>query len=276
MPLNLNNNEVTGVDLNNTEVSEVRLNGDTVFSAGASLQDIVAPGNLVAWYPFENQAVDETRTGGILDNAGISVGDSSDYSGSVSGATYQSSGGVTDINSGPNSGAFDFGGPPSGDLIDTFINPSGGTGDFNNSTITIWVNPDQTGTRVRILSSYDGDGGLNNGEIILGQETAGWEFTAENTSGQIIADNFGTEVASPTFLSMVLSGNDVLLYENGNLKLTVTYSNTAEFSGRLTIGEDQSGARNNENFSGLIDDVRFYNKSLSGGEINQIYQNTEP
>jgi len=33
MPLNLNNNEVTGVDLNNTEVSEVRLNGDTVFSA---------------------------------------------------------------------------------------------------------------------------------------------------------------------------------------------------------------------------------------------------
>jgi len=33
MPLNLNNNEVTGVDLNNTEVSEVRLNGQTVFQA---------------------------------------------------------------------------------------------------------------------------------------------------------------------------------------------------------------------------------------------------
>jgi len=36
MPLNLNTNEVTGVDLNNTEVSEVRLNGQTVFSAGGS------------------------------------------------------------------------------------------------------------------------------------------------------------------------------------------------------------------------------------------------
>jgi len=33
MPLNLNNNEVAGVDLNNTEVSEVRLNGQTVFTA---------------------------------------------------------------------------------------------------------------------------------------------------------------------------------------------------------------------------------------------------
>jgi len=38
MPLNLNNNEVTGVDLNNTEVSEVRLNGQTVFGAASQLQ----------------------------------------------------------------------------------------------------------------------------------------------------------------------------------------------------------------------------------------------
>jgi hypothetical protein len=39
MVLNLNNNEVTGVDLNGTEVSEVRLNGQTVFSAGADIPD---------------------------------------------------------------------------------------------------------------------------------------------------------------------------------------------------------------------------------------------
>jgi hypothetical protein len=37
MPLNLNTNEVTGVDLNNTEVSEVRLNGQTVFTAGPDI-----------------------------------------------------------------------------------------------------------------------------------------------------------------------------------------------------------------------------------------------
>jgi len=74
MPLNLNNNEVTGVDLNNTEVSEVRLNGQTVFTSVSS--GVAASGTVLAQYRIDQ-------------NSGLTVADDTgnEFSFSVSGAS---------------------------------------------------------------------------------------------------------------------------------------------------------------------------------------------
>jgi len=72
MPLNLNNNEVTGVDLNNTEVSEVRLNGQTVFSAGPDLPTFETQfwtqvdGNPNVSFSGDSQTIQGVGTNGIL------------------------------------------------------------------------------------------------------------------------------------------------------------------------------------------------------------------
>ena len=90
-PVSIDGTDITGATIDGTDVQEITVDGDVVFSAGP---DIVKPGNLIAWYPFESgDASDETRTGGVLDNNGIAVGDSTDYSGTNSGASFVTGGG---------------------------------------------------------------------------------------------------------------------------------------------------------------------------------------
>jgi len=69
----------------------------------------VAYSNLVAWYPFDSARYTGSNADDVTGIIGGS-GDDTAFDGTVNGATYQSSGGVTDINAGTNSGAYDFDG----------------------------------------------------------------------------------------------------------------------------------------------------------------------
>jgi hypothetical protein len=276
MPLNLNNNEVTGVDLNNTEVSEVRLNGQTVFSAVAELQDIVAPGDLVAWYPLDGNVNDETRTGGVLDNAGITVGDSTNYSATNFGVSFQS-GGVNDYTNGQY-GLFD-----GNSNIEIFNEGLGSTYIFGtNWSISAWARADEN---------------YSSGESYFIVDGGSWER---------IGFGWNTILAGPGYYNVVISTGDRDIvgadppYQSANvgtwLHHVFTYDGTMRYyingvlQGSLAQGTASVegdfvaiGSNSNETFGapdyhweGGIDDVRFYDKVLSGSEINQIYQNTDP
>lgn len=87
-----------------TGIHEVNINGQIV-EIDVTVPTPVAYSNLVAWYPFDSSFYGGSDADDVtaLFNPNQS-GDSTAYDGTVNGATYQPTGGVTDINIGVNSG----------------------------------------------------------------------------------------------------------------------------------------------------------------------------
>jgi len=116
----------------------------------------VAASDLVAWYPFRS------GTGEDLTAGNSNFGDTTDYSATINGATFKPSGGVTDIKTGANSGAFDLDGTD--DTLDL-----GTVADSDQSlSFMSWVKPDvvNASTAQRVITKYGG-GGSNSGAIVL-------------------------------------------------------------------------------------------------------------
>jgi uncharacterized protein (TIGR02145 family) len=70
------------------------------------------------------------------------------------------------------------------------------------------------------------------------------------------------------------ASNDHKLYIDGTLLATSTNSVSAPAVDRATIGDWPEGTENNpEDYhaTGLIDEVRIYNRALSAGEVQQLY-----
>jgi len=111
----------------------------------------VAASDLVAWYPFRS------GTGEDITAGDSNFGDTTDYSATVNGATYKPNGGVRDIKTGANSGAFELDGTD--DTLDL-----GTVADSDQSlTIMTWLKPDvYRGTRVvtKLDASGASDGAL--------------------------------------------------------------------------------------------------------------------
>jgi hypothetical protein len=251
-------------------VQEITVDGDVVFSAGPGIGDIVASSNLVAWFPMEAGTVlDETRTGGILDNEGISVGDSTDYSGSVQNATHLSSGGAFDLDTGGNSGVFDFDG--TGDLLTTGV--------FETEPVTMmaWARFDGASLGNR---NYIFDQDENRFNISTGRDgRVGMEAEIfDGSSKQISTSNTASTLTH--FAVTVASDGTMKFYINGASQGSISTSGIAVLntSRHLTIGHSFAdiGTNNSDGWNGLIDDVRVYNTDLSQSQIDQIYENTEP
>jgi len=270
IPTSIDGTDITGATIDGTDVQEITVDGQTVFSAGPSLQDIVAPGNLIAWYPFTNQADDETRTGGILDNDGITVGDATDYSPNTIQPTYQTSGGVTDLQTGPNSAYYDF--TPTEKIITPNIN----IGSTDVATLTAWTNP----------TSYDVDylalGDANSDMVTLSLENKSGNLTLTaiekiNNSFDFVQKITNKPVGSLNFVGMCYNSNsnEIVLYLDGNKIHTGTFNgNLSQINNpQLHMGASILG---NSPLDGLLDDVRVYNKELSQSECDSIFQNTKP
>jgi len=266
-PTSIDGTDITGATIDGQDVEEITVDGQTVFTAGPSNLP-VAYSNLVAWYPFDSA----TYGGSNADDVTAIIGGSGDdtaYDGTVNGPTYQSSGGVTDINAGANSGAFDFDGV--NDLIET--SPTTGF-DLNNLTISFWTNFAVPSTNYRFI--FRGN---------LGQESfqSSFEFTYRTFDGMkmIIGNGSGLVSAQTTNVSTntdehvagTYDGSTIKVYINGNLEDSTSTSITPEQDGdRLLIGTGENGRY----LDGMMDDVRIYNTALSSTQINQIYQNTKP
>jgi len=269
-PTSIDGTDITGATIDGTDVQEITVDGDVVFSAGPQINNFpVAYSNLVAWYPFDSA----TYGGSNADDVTAIIGGSGDdtaYDGVVSGATYQSSGGVTDINAGANSGAFDFDG---NDYID--LNTTMNQLVADDFTICCWAKPDNTTQNGHMLTLSQ-----NFVELSLNGGSGGTGFAFAIFD---IASNFNVaEVGSQPQVNQFHhvcgtydnNSQEIKLFVNGVRKQTTSSLRSEVINLNWFLGYQES--INNRFFEGVIEDARFYDKTLSPSEISQIYQNTQP
>jgi len=261
-PTSIDGTDITGATIDGTDVQEITVDGQTVFSAQTLP---VAYSNLVGWYPFDSA----TYGGANADDVTAIIGGSGDdtaYDGTLSGATYQSSGGVTDINAGANSGAFDFDG--SNDFIQTSKVP------LSSHTKMAWFNADSL-----------------NGLVFGAKDSPDSEYTFINIEGGdleyifddgvVSFDRIITETISAsqwihaaiTYDSTTSSSNCEMFIDGVSVG-TASKSSGITFDNNQNIGENVNN--DDRNFNGNIDDCRIYNRVLTAIEISDIYNRTEP
>jgi len=230
----------------------------------------VAASDLVAWYPFRSGSAEDLTAGDSR------FGDTTDYSAVVNGATFQANGGVTDIQTGANSGAFDFDGVD--DTIDL-----GTVADSDQSlTLMLWVKPDTVSKRFhRFFSKLDGFNAGENGSIVLSTDSDGDRprFAVSIKSNNAVI--LGNTMAVDTFVHLAgrydFQSGTITLFQNGTPVGNSSPGQAPALSQReWRVGEDKPTGAKNEFLDGTADGVRIYDAALSDSQINQIYLNTEP
>jgi hypothetical protein len=263
-PTNIDGTDITGATIDGQDVDSITIDGQEVFSAGPNLP--VALSNLVAWYPF-----DPSSYAGMTNNAddatdGLAgAGDTTAFDGTVNGATYLPSGGVTDINAGANSGAFDFSSNNDTIRIDT-----------NTTTEPMSFSCFVMGTNSSTSGVFMDQGSLR---FFIGHERLGGSDGIGATVFN--GNNFVTQTSGitldTTFRHVVgtIDSNFTLeLFVDGVSQGT---TNTGGFNQRRveqTIGSAVGGIQNAH--EGVIDDARVYNKALSSAEVSDIFNATKP
>jgi len=262
-PISIDGTDITGATIDGTDVQEITVDGQTVFSAGPS-NFPVAYSNLVAWYPFDSATYGGSNADDVTAILGGS-GDDTAYDGTVSGATYQSSGGGTDINAGANSGAFDFDG--SNDEIDFGSIPS--VENVSQITAMCWVN----------LDAYDDDNifgaypnfndnmtlsTASNGELRGRLERSG---TKVNVAGNTIPIGTWQHVA------FTYNAGSGIVYQDGVQTGTDSGGPSTTPSSGQEFYAGYLNARNNY-VDAEIDDCRLYDTELTSSQISQIVSNT--
>jgi len=258
IPTSIDGTDITGATIDGTDVQEITVDGQTVFTAGPTLP--VAYSDLVAWYPFDSAEYSGSNGDDVTAILGGSGNDTA-FDASVNGATYQSSGGVTDINAGANSGAFDFDGSD-----DITINS---LPDWN--TMTLWINPDTTIDGASYYGGFD----LPDGTIFTGKASS-------SVSGEriLITVNADRTAWGGTFSSgewyhwvFVFDGSGWDFYVDGVVQSivdTVGGGASASFGSGTNTLMRASGVT----IDAQLDDVRFYDRPLTDTEIGDIVSNT--
>jgi hypothetical protein len=209
------------------------------FNSRAQSTPVLTNG-LVAYYSFNGNADDTFGTN----------------NGTPYGITY-----VTDRFGNPNAAA-SFAGNSSSYIV---INTTNFT--LTTLSISVWINP-TVGLGIegpRVFS------------------TGGYELTCYNPSSDLgltprVAEFVDGLISSVfeagvwTHVVATLSSNQVNIYLNGSLSVSVTNSELPSFVGWLpTIGVN-AGNYNNDNYGGLIDDLAVYNRVLSPQEVSELYE----
>ncbi|MCF7918666.1 MAG: SUMF1/EgtB/PvdO family nonheme iron enzyme [Candidatus Cloacimonetes bacterium] len=213
-----------------------------------TVNDAINPNELIAYYPFNGNADDESGNGN---------------NGSINGADP-----VYDRFNSPNS-AFEFDG--SSDYIE--VQDSGSFG-LNEHSLVTWVNFDATGTRQLILGKHSNDGSWNDPyNIQLRNDHIHYSTRSNSTSvEQFLESDFIPEIDRWYFVAATYDGNTMSLYINDDTVLTIEteYDHLSSSDSNLRMGCSSSGSDYNF-FDGKIDDVRIYDYALSESEIDNLY-----
>jgi len=221
----------------------------------------VAASDLVAWYPFRSGTGEDITAG---DNR---FGDTIDYSASVNGATFQASGGVTDIQTGANSGAFEF------DGVDDDLQPQNDSGlnfGTDSFSISLAVKFDTLGDSEGIIEKQ----GSNGIYQIFNNDKDEIQFFAGDSSN---VSSVSQVVSSTSFLRITAvrdsQSSEQRLFIDGKKSVSAASNLDVSNSDPLFFGFDSSTT---ERLNGVLDDIRFYNAALTQSQHDQIRSNTEP
>jgi hypothetical protein len=206
---------------------------------------------LVAHYPFEGNANDESENGNH---------------GTVYGAT------LTEDRLGNIDSAYSF------DGTDDYIQIAD-TSNLDLSqefTIQAWINPNsgygvQQASHIDIVSKW-GSGGIDNAAYLLGINNQGniLPWTYSGTAGSYFKGSQTVPINTWTHVLMARTRNTSKVYINGALDTSFDNAKLPQNSNYdLFIGQEPVGGNN---FSGMIDDIRIYNRALSEDEIKALYE----
>ena len=160
-----------------------------------------------------------------------------------------------------------------------------------NMSYSVWIRPDSTSdtTTRRILSQYQANG--NKLEMIVASNL----LTFNLSTGNVVSTNgIAFNQASPEWANVVMSFDGTLpsaervkIYVNGvpqsfspsatNPALTPNIGPTAGSSSRaLNVGAFQTseGATESNEYAGYVDELAFFNRTLTEEEAELIYNST--
>jgi hypothetical protein len=194
-----------------------------------------------------------------------SAGEVIDYSGNSNNGTATN--GPSTTSTGKFGYAGNFNQSDNNDYVDL-----GNDSDFNVTTFTIGAWVYRTGTCGTFSHCYvfsDGMSG-NTGYALRMTNDNGYKAELSINDGQ--QNITGTTVINTnTWYHVVATsnGSEVKIYVNGVLETTTAQTVTPSFAGQSSkIGNGNTG--NDLPFTGRLDEIRFYNRVLSGSEIQQI------
>jgi len=264
-PTSIDGTDITGATIDGTDVTEITVDGDTVFSAQALP---VAFSNLIAWYPFDSAEYGGSNSDDVTAIIGGS-GDDTAYDGTVIGSpTYVSSGGVTDINAGSNSGAYEF----DGTLGDGIHSPDIS---YSGFTKMCWFNVDALGNSL-LFGDFDTPG-PEYAHISIVNGDLSYTFDDGNASFDIIVT---TTVNTNEWYHVAItydassSSNNCEMFLDGSSVGTASKGSGLTFNASQNIGCRVSNGSDNSPTDGVIDDCRFYDTALSSAQIGDIINNT--
>jgi Concanavalin A-like lectin/glucanases superfamily/Immunoglobulin domain len=250
---NLSGSTTANLSVNNTAVTDSGNYSVGVSSGTLSVTSAVvtlsvlgcamsAPSGLISWW---------TGNGTDFDSAGTNNGSLQN------GATYA-----------PGEVGYAFSLNGVNQYISTPNNPVWGFG-TNAFSIDLWANYSAVSGSPAFLAADEGGGSTHKWIFWLNGSTLQLHVGVVTNAYYIGSANFSPNVGQWYHIALTRNGNTFLFYTNGNL----ASSNTATVviptpNAPLTIGQAEGGF----DFSGLLDDVRIYNRTLSPAEVQAIYQ----
>jgi hypothetical protein len=140
-------------------------------------------------------------------------------------------------------------------------------------TYSFWARPngDQVNLAGQIFCHHDAVAATacGNGNRIYGR----YDSTNELFIGLGASPNIDTNLSFPlnawTHWTVSYNAGNYVVYKNGVVGATGTYTNTLTIQANAYIGAD--GVDASTLFNGTIDDVRIYNRVLSPNEVKQLY-----
>ncbi len=154
--------------------------------------------------------------------------------------------------------------------------PSGIYFDTPEFTISAWILPQTTSFRSRLLDFGNGPDADN---IVFG---ISYDYSPQPIFGLYNGTSLKMFASSPQnltlgvwqFLAATFDGTTMAIYVNGQTvaSINMPYSLTPLLRNSCYIGKDNWGANGFTN--SYIDDLRFYNKSLTQTELIEVCQNT--
>ncbi len=227
----------------------------TLFFSGLAQADLNS--GLVAHYPFNGNAFDESGHGN---------------DGTVNGAT------LTDDRFGNPNSAYSFDGSDD----DISIEDSDSLDITGPITLSVWIKTSGTSTNSGVISKFESGHYDRNGYNIniRGDSFADFDINYEWENG------IGTGVMSTTpvedgewhHIAAVYDGVRARIYIDGVFEAENSSDYTqgiGENDFKLRIGWDTSMSGNDRHFTGVIDDIRIYNRSLSDDEIQVLFAGEE-
>jgi hypothetical protein len=204
---------------------------------------------LVAYYPFESNANDESGNG----NNGTIIGNPQLVDG-AKGKAYRFNG------------------------VSDYISVNIFTGlNHQQMSITVFAKPDSDASPTVAHDIISKHKDSNNVEILLRQEKDlkyTIEWTIENIFYDITGDSVGCIAPAYNdfdFIVAVYDGAQIKLYVNGSLRCFKNADGEiAENELPLIIGNYAAGSLS-EYFKGVLDEIRIYNRAISEAEMMEIY-----